>query len=331
MPIRICALCSVLCAFVVVQPSTNSLPPLPRGLSNPRVLFTLTLMAVLVFSFLPLRWSGWVRALRNPVDVVVRPVSGPMSSLSTLLRPSRNDGGVGGGGGGEGSEASAELERQRDQFKWLYLREVDRNAELEALVRDLQGGAAWSRPPGVRRVEASRVGSDAASGTVEFARGTNDGVGVGAVAVARRSEQLVGIATDARTNVTTFRLITDTRLQPRLVIGVVVPEGPVSSAQLSTLPRCQLRPLGDGTLVDDNVGVTSASAIVPGMIVRLADDSWPDAARMLVLGRVVRVEPADNPLYRRVVVRPEIDVTRVPSAIIQYPAAGAGPGAGGGR
>jgi hypothetical protein len=287
------------------------------------VLFTLTLMAVLVFSFLPLRWSAWVRALRNPVDVVVRPVSGPMSSLSTLLRPSRNDGSGAGGPAGE-TEESAELERQRDQFKWLYLREVDRNAELEALVRDLQGGAAWSRPPGVRRVEAARVGSDAASGTVEFARGTNDGVGVGAVAVARRSEQLVGIATDARTNVTTFRLVTDTRLQPRLVVGVVVPEGPVSSAQLSTLPRCQLRPFGDGTLVDDNVGVTSAAEIVAGMIVRLADDSWPDAARMLVLGRVVRVEPADNPLYRRVVVRPEIDVTRVPSAIIQYPAASGG-------
>lgn len=257
--------------------------------------------------------------MRNPVDVVVRPVSGPLASLSTWLRPARHPGGGGGSDDDFGTEASAELERQRDQFKWLYLREVDRNAELEALVRDLQGGAAWSRPPGVRRIEAARVGSDAASGTVDFARGTNDGVPRGAVAVARRSEQIVGIAADSpRANVTTFRLVTDRRLEPKRVIGVVVPEGPVSSAQLASFPRCQLRPVGDGTLVDDNVGVTSSSAISAGMLVRLADETWPDAARMLVLGRVVRVEEADNPLFRRVVVRPEMDISRVPSVIVQF-------------
>lgn len=297
---------------------------MPRGFNNPRGLFLLTLLSVLILALLPLRWSGWVRALRNPVDVLVRPVSGPMASLSTWLRPPRR---TGDHPPLPASEEAAELERQRDEFKWLYLRQLDRNAELEALVRDLQGGTAWSRPPGVQRVEASRVGSDTAAGTVDFSRGTLDGVRAGAVAVARRSEQLVAIALDARPNVTTFRLITDKRLQPNLIVAVIFPEGPVASDQLSTLPRCQLKPLGDGTLVDANVGVTSAQSIRPGMIVRLADETWPDAARMLVLGRVVRVEAADNPLYRRVIVRPDFDISRVPSVIIQYPApAGSNPG-----
>lgn len=294
-----------------------SAPPLPRGFLNPRTRFALVVLGVLILALVPVRWLGWLRGFRNPVDVIVRPVSGPMSSLSTWLRPAERPGE---GRSGPLSDEDAEIERQRDEFKWLYLREVDRNAELEALVRDLQGGSAWSRPPGVRRLEAPRVGSDPGAGTVDYRRGTLDGVGPGAVAVARRSEQLVGVAVDVRPNVTSFRLITDRRLQPNFVVGVVMPDGPITVAQLPTLPRCQLRPAGDGTLVADNVGVTSADAIVPGMIVRLNDDSWPDAARMLVLGRVLRVEPADNPLYRRVVVRPELDVTRTQSVIVQFPA-----------
>ncbi|MFM9956454.1 MAG: hypothetical protein ACKVZJ_00115 [Phycisphaerales bacterium] len=299
---------------------------MPRGLFNPRTRFALTLLGVLMLALLPVKWLGWLKGLRNPVDVIVRPVSGPMASLSTWLRPAQRPGG-GDGAGGLSDEAS-EIERQRDEFKWLYLREVDRNAELEALVRDLQGGSAWSRPPGVRRLEAPRVGSDPAAGTVDYRRGSLDGVGLGSVAVARRSEQIVGVATDVRANVTSFRLLTDKRLQPPFAEGVVMPEGAVTVAQLQTLPRCQLRPVGDGTLVDENVGVTSADAIAPGMIVRLNDPSWPDAARMLVLGRVVRVEPSENPLYRRVVVRPELDVARTHSVIIQFPAGGGGAGDG---
>lgn len=290
-----------------------------RGLVNSRNTLALAILACLLLSLLPTRYAGWVRALRNPVDVIVRPVSGPMAALSSWLRPARSNEGP--------SEETAEIERQRDQFKWLYLREVDRNAELEALVRDLQGGSSWGRPPGVRRVEASRVGADPSSGTVDFSRGSLDGVMPGAVAVARKSEQIVGIATDVRPNVSTFRLVTDKRLSPALVVGVVTPDGPVTSAELGALPRCQLRPQGDGTLVDANVAVSAASAINPGMLVRLNDETWPDAARMLVLGRVVRVEPADNPLYRRVVVRPELDVTRVPSVIVQFPGDARGGGA----
>lgn len=306
-----------------------------RGLTNPRTRLALVILGVLVLALLPVRWLGWLRGFRNPVDVIVRPVSGPMAALSTWLRPDHRPG-DGRADGGAISGESAEIERQRDEFKWLYFREVDRNAELEALVRDLQGGSAWSRPPGVRRLEAPRVGSDPGAGTVDYRRGSLDGVGLGAVAVARRSEQLVGVAVDVRPNVTSFRLITDRRLQPNLVVGVVVPEGLVTAAQLPTLPRCQLRPAGDGTLVDDNVGITSANAITPGMVVRLSDDTWPDAARMLVLGRVVRVEPAENPLYRRVVVRPELDVARTQSVIVQFPSSPAvGPGVagspGGGR
>lgn len=290
---------------------------MPRSSPSPRTLFILTVLAMLVLALGPVKYTGWVRVLRNPVDVIIRPVSGPMSALSTWLRPARQS--VPGlPSDGNQTDEATEIERQRDEFKWLYLREVDRSAELEALVRDLQGGAGWSRPPGVRRIEGQRVGSDLSAGTIDVARGSNDGVRPGAVVVARRSEQIVGVATDIRANVTSFRLITDKNLQPRNVVGVIVPEGPLTSTQLSGLPRCQLRPMGDGTLVDQNVKIDTG-LIEPGMIVRLADDTWPDAARMLVLGRVVRVEQADNPLFRRVIVRPDLDITRVNSVIVQSP------------
>lgn len=294
---------------------------MPRGLTSSRNLLVLTVLGLLVLSLAPIRYSGWVRGLRNPIDVAVRPISGPFAALSVWLRPGNRRGGA--------SEEDQEVERQRDQFKWLYLRELDRVVELESLVRDLQGGA-WARPPGVRRIEAQRVGADIASGTIDVARGSGDGVRPGAVAVARRSEQLVGIATDIRPGVTTFRLLTHRAPRSRLlVVGCVGADAPLTSAQLQDLPRCQFEPVGDGTLADTSVGAEAAARIAPGMIVRVVDDTWSDAARMLVLGRVARVEDSPNPLFKRVVIRPDTDIARVRSVIVQSPGNAGGAGIGG--
>lgn len=290
---------------------------MPRGLTSSRNLLLLSVLALLVLSLMPTRYSGWVRGLRNPVDVVIRPASGPFAALSVWLRPE--------GRSPEPTESEEAIARDRDELKWLYARAVDRIAELESLVKDLQGGA-FAAPPGLKRLEGTRVGSDAASGTVDVARGAADGVRKGAVAVARRSEQLVGVATDVRTNVTAFRLLTHKPLGGRarttdefvFVVGCVMPEGPFTAAQLPSFPRCQLLAVGDGSLVDENVKEDAAALMQPGMLVRCVDDTWPDAARMLVLGRVVRVEPGSNPLFRRIVVRPDTDISRVKSVIIRW-------------
>ena len=58
---------------------------------------------------------------------------------------------------------------------------------------------------------------------------------------------------------------------------------------------------------------------MPGQVVRLSDGRWPGAAQMLLVGKVVSVEPSpDNPLRRLVVVAPVIErLERVSEVVIR--------------
>jgi hypothetical protein len=197
--------------------------------------------------------------------------------------------------------------------------------DLEALVRELQSGVEAMRAQRVRLLEGTRVGADLQNGTIEIARGSSHGVRAGALVTARRSQQIVGIVTDAGHLTSTVRLLTDARFQPKLMRGVVMPEEPVTPELLATLPVVQLRPAGDGTLITDlPIASATAEALKEGQEIRLRDDAWPSAAQMLVLGRVERVEQTRDRdvLWRHVRVRPALDndLARVGSVMLLIPA-----------
>jgi len=61
-----------------------------------------------------------------------------------------------------------------------------------------------------------------------------------------------------------------------------------------------------------------------GQTVRLDDPTWPKAARMLVLGRVERVEPSpDQPLRRVITIRPTVaGLDRLSEVVIWTPVMG---------
>ncbi len=284
--------------------------PRPSSTRNLALLTALLIATAL----LPSKITGWITWLRGPFMTVVTPIAGPAAALGAWLRPPDTLVSP------DATTPEAELLRQYEKLQLDYAVALERVGTLEALVRDLQEGVDFQPQIPISKIEAARVGSNIASGTIDVSRGDRDGVVVGAVAVARRSQQLVGIVTSSGPLVSTVHLITDPRVNPGLMVGVVMPARPPTSAhELAALPRIQLKPAGDGTLVMDQVGIGDAQRILPGQRVRLMDETWPAAASMLVLGQVIRIEPTDEPLFKRIVVKPEVDPARVSAMILNIP------------
>ena len=145
--------------------------------------------------------------------------------------------------------------------------------------------------------------SDPAAPILRVRAGSDRGVVQGSIATAR-GEQLVGRVVSIGARSCVVLPITSRAGGP--LRGTVI----LDDAQLSGL-ACTLEPVGDGTLrgpVEDRRDGATGRAILPepGALVRLDDpERWPPHARMLVLGRVERVEPSpDQPLRRVLIVRP---------------------------
>ncbi len=286
----------------------------------------LVVAVLAVLALLPTRLTWWVSWARGPFMTVVAPVSGPASALGGWLHPEEWS------ARSEADAPEAEMLRQREALELAYNRALDRIVELEGEVRDLQEGVEFQPEIPIARLTVTRIGSNLAGGTIDVSRGTRDGVTTGSVAVARRSQQLVGIVSSVGPVVSTVHLITDTRVNPGLAIGVVMPKQMVGTPdEFVSLVKIQLRPEGDGTLVADEVGVGEANRIEPGLRVRLSDETWPGAASMLVLGRVWKIEDTEEPLFKRVVVKPEVDPQTVRGMILNIPRDDPGARKGNGR
>ena len=60
------------------------------------------------------------------------------------------------------------------------------------------------------------------------------------------------------------------------------------------------------------------------MVVRLQDPNWPASAQMLIIGKIVRVEPKPTePLRQVITVRPVYDLSRLGEVVVRIPEPGA--------
>lgn len=278
-------------------------------------ILTLAILLLSIFALSPARVTQWVQWFRGPLQTVLAPGETVFSKLSTTLRPSARS----------PEEAIAEREI-RGQLAELQL-QLNRS---NALVNEYRQQLDELRQPldelrTTRRVIATRVGRSLGSGTLEVRAGTGDGINLESVAVARGTQQLVGIVTGVGVATSTIHLLTDPDLKPDSIEGRVFPAGTTVSDQ-STLPSCMLRPLGNGRLIDPSVPVEAGDEayIQVGSIVRLNDLRWPSSAQMLTIGRIVDVRPGPNPQFREVVVEPLVqELGRLPSVILYTPGPGA--------
>jgi len=284
-------------------------------------------------ALLPSRLTGWIGWFRGPLMAVIAPISGPLTHVSGWVRPgeSRRD---------ESSDPEvSELRLLSEMYRTEFLRAEQENDRLRTIIEALQQGIGYGATERLRLLEATRVGSSAGGGTIDVAKGGTHGVTRRSVATAIGAPQhLVGFVTMVGSTVSTVQLVTDARLSPRWIEALLLKDAPIDAQVLAGAPRCQFRTVGDGTLVGE-LGAPDAAKVGKGDLAFVDDDHWPAAAQRLVLARVVRIEETDKPLFRRLVLRPDLDLARVRGVILRIPVesseggadAGAGVGEGGGR
>ncbi len=282
---------------------------------SPQSLLVFACGVLMLTALVPSKLTGWVGSLRGPTTVLVAPISRPMAMLESWLREPMSE------RIREESPEFREMRELRDFYLTEYQRISDENHELRQLIQALQEGVGIGDRQTFRILEAKRVGSDPRAGTIDVARGAMDGVTINTVATAvSATHHLLGVVSSVSTKVSSVHLLTDERLSPGLIEAIIIPESVTDLASLEQAPRIQLRPVGDGTLIAD-VGRDDSDVVSVGDLAYLDDPHWPPAAQRLIIGRVrgLRDEP-DRPLFRTVIIEPDIDPARARAVILRIPA-----------
>ncbi|MCB9846555.1 MAG: hypothetical protein H6811_11300 [Phycisphaeraceae bacterium] len=271
------------------------------NLLTPRRALSASIAAALVLSVAPIRYTAWVGWFGDLATRLIAPISHPVLQLVRWVSPARVR--------EDPPEQRLKLE-DAARFQALYLRAARENAALRERVRDLQNGVALNPDPDVSLLTASVIGisTDLSRLLLRTRIGTEAGVQPRTVATVR-GVQLLGRVVHAARGLSEIRPLTDDGADTVLGRVVLTEDGQGL--------LCTLEPDGAGNLrgaVEDPGQRPDLPAIEiePGLLVRLDDDAWPRHAQMLELGRVTRVDRAeDQPLRRIITVRPAMDLSRV--------------------
>ncbi|MGD9690857.1 MAG: hypothetical protein AB7K52_15055 [Phycisphaerales bacterium] len=290
-----------------------------------RLALGFVVVALLLSTLLPpgaLRWTGWLAQL---VERLVIPVQAPVEAVMRRITARRS---------GDESDSPA-LDEARDQaelFRTLYRQAQEDVARLRNTIDDLTAGRVIQPGMGVVQIPAPVIGSSGGTGSkiLKVRAGSDLGVAAGDV-VTFRGIHIVGrVMSQVDAKFCWVQALTDRasgganlegrgRITGHVFLDGADPRRPVDpSAQRVT---CLLAPTSDGRLSGDAQYVVptadrAAPAIPIGSVVRLVDDRWPATAQMLVLGRVVRVDPKPN--QRLVVtVEPQYDLAALREVIVR--------------
>lgn len=275
---------------------------MPRRSIGPRRLIGASVAALFILAVLPSRFSAWAGFAREPVRAVLTPASAPMRAVALWLRPAQRS-------PHSDDPAVAALEEERDRLFALWRRSEQRIDQLETLLQELQRGRALNPELDFVPIVAPVVGANAdrAGAVLQLRAGRDRGVTTNAVAVIN-GVHLVGRVVRVGSRVSDVALITHR--------GSGWIRAAVDPGATGAVVGCQLRPVDGEDLLRGDLDA-DASGVEVGMLVRLVDDAWPRSAQMLVLGRVVRVEPKESqPLRQVVTVRPEADLRRVSQVVL---------------
>jgi hypothetical protein len=264
-----------------------------------------------VLGLLPLRWTGWIGWFGDLAWRVVAPVSHPISEMARWVSP-----------GGDlvlSDQPEAVLASELELTRQALLRERADNDRLRALIEDLQRGFSVDLSSPVRPLARPVIGnpSDLAGGVLMVRAGRDDGVTTNTV-VTFDGMQLVGRVERVLGSVCEVRPITAKRSGRLDGLVMLEADGSVTLA-------CSLTPNGDGTLsgpVMEPAALATGPQLALGQDVRLLgrDGSWPTSAQMLLIGRVVSIDPAPGqPLRRWVTVEPLVELRTISQAVLRIP------------
>jgi cell shape-determining protein MreC len=272
-----------------------------------RLSLPLAIAAALLCSLAPLRWLGWAEWFSEQVTLVVAPISHPIKSGVDLVFPQPT------AALENASEREQILAAELERVRVRLLQAEQRSIELEGLVEQLSRGALLH--PDVEVTQLPRPIFGEVGDLLQLRAGSIDGVHRFAV-VTTQSVQIVGRVSDV--DARTARVLPITAKSAPKLSGVVILDD-----ETGRRAACLLEPAGNGTLVGDVSPPEDGRAdeIQVGQTVRLLDEQWPRHAQMLVIGDIERVEPSvDQPLRRRITVKPRTNLRRVSEVIVRLPA-----------
>ncbi|RMH11704.1 MAG: hypothetical protein D6695_08545 [Planctomycetota bacterium] len=274
--------------------------------------FALAVVFLSIFGLLPVRPVGtWLTPFSELAYRVIAPVSHPISEVSRWVAPGRIESLV--------DDPEQVLAEELERTRQALLREKLENERLRSIIEDLQRGFALDPGTAVRPLTCAVIGnpSDLTAGLLTVRAGKNAGVTTHTVAT-YQGIQLVGRVERVLGSVSEVLPIT-TRRAGRLD-GVVMLDDDGAH-----MLACSLTPTGDGTLrgpVTEPRTPDPEHPLAVGQDVRLrvTDGSWPDSAQMLLLGRVIEIEPAPGqPLRRWIRVQPIADLRAVSQVVLRIP------------
>ncbi|GAB4384169.1 MAG: hypothetical protein Kow0022_05920 [Phycisphaerales bacterium] len=260
-----------------------------------------------------MRWTdAWLTPLSGLAYRVIAPISHPISEASRWVAPARVD--------PLSDEPEQVLRMELERTRQAMLRQKAENEQLRAIIADLQRGFALGAGTTVRPLTTSVIGnpSDLSSGMLVIRAGSNQGVTANGTVATYQGIQLVGRVERVMGAVSYVRPITARKAGRLDGLVMLVPDGSFTLA-------CSLSPTGDGTLRGPVTEPDSPSAehqLEIGQDVRLntTDGSWPDSAQMLLIGRVVKIEPAPGQSLRRwVSVQPIADLRSISQVVLRIP------------
>lgn len=273
-----------------------------RGGLNPGARQWLLAVSLLLLcaSMLPARYIDWVGAVGNLATRLIAPASHPISMVTRWVVPAERQ--------RDGPTVRA-LQREREEFRALWLREQEENSRLRRIITELQQGLAYDDLP-VRRLHRPIIGSgsDGSGGSLIVRAGTTEGVEKNAVATTA-GVQLVGRIIDAGSRTSYVRLINDRRTGERIKGLVVAEDGERGGT-------CVLHPIRDG-LLQGLVSGRDVPVPKPGQRVHLHDEEWPRHSQMLVIGQIERVDRGDHG-WHLLTVRPTVELDRVSEVVLRF-------------
>lgn len=278
--------------------------------SRDRPLIGMTL-ALLVLALLPTRLLvPWVNDLAAIVQLPLAPLGDVSVDLSHWLRPGPDP-------YAGASIAERDLVEERDAVRamlraeQLKVDELQRQIESLSLAAALQIGGTFdlvhaeviSRVPGRR------------DGPVRLNVGQRSGIRAGSVAVHRGGHLIGRVAEDVGRLTSLLVPITDQSVG-RLRGAILLDPDPDAAGTPPPRPiHVLLTPVGDGTFnadADIDAGVTIGQPVV------LDDPAWSSGSRGMVVGLVEAITPRDDqPLRRRLTVRPVYEAQHLTSVVIK--------------
>jgi cell shape-determining protein MreC len=254
-----------------------------------------------LLAFLPARWSGWTEVLGWLTRRAVVPVSDPIQRVGALVLGTSE---------APSSAVVAQLERERDHFKWMWHQQQRETERLQKTVEQLQKGQLLSELP-VRQLVRPVVGSssDGRGGELLVRAGASQGLAVNDVATTE-GVQIVGKVVSTSAKLASVRLITSP------AAGGIT--GLVFTSDDKPGVKCSLSPSKAAPVLNGYVEYSRDGKAAPevGQTVRLEDPQWPKHAQRLVIGTITAVKTVTT--GRQVIeVKPTVDLDRLSEVVLR--------------